>query len=249
MELTIFVLAAIFLILLFTVSRGKGFRSALSLVLTIIILLYVIVPLIDKGYDPTLVVLLAALPIVILIVYLTEGFTALAHVSIAAIILNFFTTAIITYAAVAAAHLTGVVSDDASYLGLTGVNLQQLLIAGMMLGTLGILTEMVVTQAATVMELIDANPQADQKSVYRKAYTVGVAHLGSIINTLFLVYAGVSLPLLIIYASGQSSLSAALNYEPLASDIIRTLTGTIGLIIAMPLSTVLAAWWLKQSKS
>ena len=115
-----------------------------------------------------------------------------------------------------------------------------------MLGTLGILTEMVVTQVATVVELMEASPDSSRAQLYANAYRVGIAHLGSIINTLFLVYAGVSFPLLIIYAGGGSSISGALNYEPLVSDIIRTLVGTIGLIIAMPTSTWLATRWLKK---
>jgi len=245
MELVVLLLFIIFVGLVFTVCGKKGFRVLLALLVTVGVLLCAITPLIVSGHNPELVVLLVGLPILICIVYLTEGFTVLSHLSVISIALNFLCISILIYLSVSAAHLTGAISTDDSFLGLAGINLQQLLIAGIMLGTLGILTEMVVTQVATVIEFIASTPEASGEEVYEKSYTVGVAHLGSIINTLFLVYAGVSFPLVIIYAGGNASLYDALNYEPLVSDILRTLAGTIGLIIAMPTSTLLATWWLK----
>ncbi len=245
----IFLLTLVFVVLLFAVCGRKGFRSFLSLAVTVLALVWVVTPLIVHGYNPVVVTLVLALPILLLIVYLTEGFTTVSHVSVVAVALNFLLTSTLTYFAVSASHLTGIISDDASFLGLTGINLQQLLIAGIMLGTLGILTEMVVTQVATVAEFVEASPNASRAQIYRQSYNVGIAHLGSIINTLFLVYAGVSFPLLIIYAGSSASLYSALNYEPLASEVIRTLCGTIGLIVAMPTSTLLATWWIKREKS
>jgi uncharacterized membrane protein len=239
-------LSIIFLALVFIVCGKKGFRLLSALAFTIFVLIWVVTPLIVNGYNPELVIVLVGLPILICIVYLTEGFTILSHLSVIGIALNFLFISVLVDLSVSAAGLTGLVSTDDSFLGLAGVNLEQLLVAGIMLGTLGILTEMVVTQVATVVEFIDANPKADSKQIYKQSYSVGTAHLGSIINTLFLVYAGVSFPLLIIYAGDGSSLYNALNYEPLVSEIIRTLAGTIGLIIAMPTSTFLATWWLKS---
>jgi|SRR5271168_4747987 len=245
MESVVFLLSILFLVLLFITCGKKGFRLFFSLILTIVILIWVITPLIVSGHNPELVILLLGLPILLCIVYLTEGFTVLSHLSVLAIIFNFLIVTGLTHLSVSLANLTGLVSTDDSFLGLAGINLRQLLVAGIMLGTLGILTEMVITQIATVIEFVQASPDASSKQIYKQSYTVGIAHLGSIINTLFLVYAGVSFPLLIIYAGGNSSLYNALNYEPLVSEIIRMLTGTIGLIIAMPTSTLLAVWWLK----
>lgn len=249
MEKIVWLLVILFLIALFIVCGKKGFRSLFSLGLTMFALIFVFTPLIVHGYDPIFVTLFLGLPVMALIVYFTEGFKILSHLSVIAVIFNFLLISGLIHIAVSAAGLTGIVSSDASFLGLTGINLQELLIAGIMISTLGILTEMVVTQIATVIEFSRANPDADAKVIFRQAYSVGIVHLGSVINTLFLVYAGVSFPLLIIYAGSKSSLYSALNYEPLVSEIIRTLAGTIGLIIAMPTSTLFAVWWLKkQSK-
>ncbi len=245
MEPTVFLLSIIFLILLFIVCGKKGLRLVFSLALTIVAIIWIITPLIVHNYNPELVIFFSGLIIMLCIVYLTEGFSVLSHISVIAVALNFLIVCVLSYFSVSLAGLTGLVSTDASFLGLTGINLQELLIAGIMLGTLGILTEMVVTQIATVLEFIKSNPAAESKQIYNQSYKVGIAHLGSIINTLFLVYAGVSFPLIIIYAGSSASLYNTLNYEPLVSEIIRMLVGTIGLIIAMPTSTTLAVWWLK----
>lgn len=244
MGFVILLLCVCMLILLFAVCGTKGFRSIVSFALTIFILLLAVIPLIAKGYNPILVISLCALPLIALIVYLTEGFGTVSHISIVAICFNFVITSVLSYWAVRLAGLTGLVSDESSSVGTTGIHLPALLTAGIMLGVLGVLTEMVVTQAATAMEFAEADPKISMKTLFAQTYSVGVAHLGSIINTLFLVYAGISLPILILFFGGNSSLSNALNYEPLATEIIRTLIGTVGLIISMPTATALAAWWI-----
>jgi uncharacterized membrane protein len=248
MGFVILMLCAVMLILLFVVCGTKGFRSILSFALTIFILLLAVIPLITRGYDPVWVVACCAVPLILLIVYLTEGFGTIAHISIIAICANFIVSSIIGYWAVRLAGLSGLISDESSSVGATGIHLPALLTAGIMLGMLGVLTEMVVTQVATAMEFSEADTTSSVKSLYAQTYSVGIAHLGSIINTLFLVYAGISLPLLILFIGGGSSVASALNYEPLATDIIRTLVGTIGLIIAMPTSTALAAWWMGRAQ-
>jgi uncharacterized membrane protein len=245
--ITLFGLSIIAVALLFGVCGKKGFKSLFSLGLTIIILMSVIIPLIANGYDPALVTFIASIPLTILIVYLTEGLTVLSNISIVAILLNFSIVSGLTYFSISFAGFTGVISDAASVVGgEAGINLQSLLVAGIMLGALGAIIEMVVTQVATVIEFIDASPRADKKYIYKQSYSVGVAHLGSIINTLFLIYVGVLFPLLIVSIGSPNLLHEIIDYEPLSSEIVRALAGTIGLIIAMPTSTTLAIFWLKR---
>jgi uncharacterized membrane protein len=219
MGVTIFVLLVLALILLFAVCGQKGSRSLLSLGLTIIVLLLVVIPLIMRGYDPVLVTFLAAWPITALVVYFTEGWSVLSHLSIIGIIINFLLVALLADLAVVWGHFNGIISEAASLVGgEIGLNLPALLTAGIMLGTLGAIIEMVVTQVATVEQFIQANPAADRPTVYQQAYRVGVTHLGSIINTLFLIYAGILLPLLIMFAGRSirpciTSLCPAKSFE------------------------------------
>ena len=248
MQLVVTLLFLLFLVLLFWIGGKKGVRALISFGVTIVLFVEVILPLIIHGQNPVVVVLLAALPMLALIIYCTEGFSTLSHLSVVATAVNFFCLSFLIEISVRFAHLTGMVSDEASSVGASGINLPQLLVAGMLLGTLGVLTEMVVTQVATVFELAQSNPLSKAKELYAQAYAVGMAHLGSIITTLFLVYAGVSLPTLVIFLGEHGALSHVLNYEPLVDEMIRTLVGTIGLIVAMPISTRVTIWWLRRNK-
>lgn len=246
-EEAFYLLVVLFLALLFAVCGRKGFRSLLSLTITIVILTAIAIPLIAQKYDPVTIIFIAAIPITILVIYLTEGFNILSHLSVLLTIANFFIISALIYFSISLSSFSNIVSDEASTVGgQLGINLANLLIAAIMLSTLGALIEMIVTQVGTVMELIQASPSGDKRQIYRQAYNIGVIHLGSIINTLFLIYAGVLLPTLIVFSGSQDYLYSLLNYGPVSSEIVRMLTGTIGLIIAMPTSTFFAVRWLKR---
>lgn len=246
---TILALSLLFIILLFKVCGKKSIRYLISLISAVIVIAVLILPLISHGYDPILVILIASIPIVILMIYFAEGFTLLSNISIVVTIFAFAITALLTYLTVYFAHFSGIVSDTASIVGgEQGIDLQRLLSAGIMLSALGAIIEMVVTQVATVLRFESLSPDMDPKQIYRQSNEVGIAHLGAIISTLFLLYAGVSLPLLIIFAGPGASISSLFSYEPFSSEIVRMLTGMIGLVIAMPVSTGLAIWWVKKKK-
>ncbi len=151
------------------------------------------------------------------------------------------------------AKLTGISSEETAYLINLGVgakiNFQGLLLAGIIIGTLGVLDDVVISQVAAVEQIIKTNPKQNFKEIFKKAHEIGVSHISSMTNTLFLAYAGVSLPLLILFLSGQSAFSSWLqiiNNEIIATEIIRTLAGSTGLILSIPISTFLAVWILKK---
>lgn len=242
-----FLLMILFVVILFIVCGKKGFRSLVSLGITIATLSVVVIPLIIQNYDPVTIILIASVPITFLVIYSTEGFNVLSHLSIFLTLVNFLVLSILIELAITLPHFTGIVSDEASTIGgQLGINLPKLLIASIMLSTLGALIEMIVTQVGTVIELIEANPHNHRNQIYKQAYNIGVIHLGSIINTLFLIYAGVLLPTLIVFSGSQNYLYSTLNYEPVSSEIMRMILGTIGVIVAMPTSTFFAVQWLKS---
>ena len=216
-EITVILLLILFIVLLFAVCGKKGFRSLLSLGMTVAILTATVIPLIIKGYDPVLVTFIASIPVTILIIYFTEGFNILSHLSIILTVINFLFISILINFSVSLSKFTGITSDIAATIGSQlGINLPKLLIAAIMLGTLGALIEMVVTQVGTVIELNKSNPNVDKKQIYKQSYNVGIIHLGSIINTLFLIYAGILLPTLIIFSGTQNYLYEIINYEPIS---------------------------------
>src|SRR3989339_477214 len=153
------------------------------------------------------------------------------------------------------AHLSGVFSEEIFYLvdiGDAHINFQGLLLAGIIIGTLGVLDDVVISQIAAVEQIYLTNKHQTKKEIFKKAYKIGISHISSMTNTLFLAYAGVSLPLLILFLSGQSAFSSfeqIVNNEQIATEIVRTLAGSIGLILSVPISTTIAVWWFKKIKS
>ena len=129
------------------------------------------------------------------------------------------------------------------------IDLTGLLLAGIIIGVLGVLDDVVISQVSTVEQLKLANKHLSQKELFKKAYQVGISHIASMTNTLFLAYAGASLPLLILFGSGTSAFAnwqQAINTELIATEIVRTLTGSIGLILAVPIATFIASWWYSR---
>jgi uncharacterized membrane protein len=246
-------LAIIFVISLLAVGRFKGFRSLISLALTFVVIMKYILPQIMDGADPVITTLIGSFVILLMIIYITEGFNRAAHVSVLSILLSLTATIALSYFFVEAARLTGLANEEASFLaGFESqiVNFKGLLLAGIIIGALGVLDDVVIAQITAVEEIISAGEGLGRMETFNKAMKIGISHISAMTNTLFLAYAGASLPLLILFLTGQSafaSASQALNNEALATEIVRTLAGSIGLILSMPLSTILAVWLIKKA--
>jgi uncharacterized membrane protein len=160
-------------------------------------------------------------------------------------------TGVLAYIGVTFAHLTGFVSDEAVYLNLNTkgtLDFAGLLFGGIMIGALGVLDDIAVTQAAVVSELYNSASHLSKKEIYIKALRVGKEHVGALVNTLALAYTGASLPLLLLFSTSDSSISSIINREIFATEIIRTVAGSIGLILTVPITTMLAVWLLKGYK-
>ena len=248
-------LALVFVLSLFIVGGWKGLRSLLALAATFFVIIKYIIPGILSGASPLLTVLIGSLIILLIIIYLTEGFRARSHIAVASIFLSLIITAVLSWFFVGLTKLTGLASEEISFLVSMGgqvINFKGLLLAGIIIGALGVLDDVVISQVATVEQLAKANSYQSRGEIFKRAYKVGVSHISSMTNTLFLAYAGVSLPLLILFISGQSAFTdwqQVINNEAIATEIVRTLAGSIGLILAVPIATVVAAWWFGKIKN
>ena len=134
------------------------------------------------------------------------------------------------------------------HIGQGAINFKGLLLAGIIIGSLGVLDDVVISQVATVEQIAAAGHYLDSWKTFKHAYKVGISHIASMSNTLFLAYAGVSLPLLILFVSGKSAFSTwgqVINNQAIATEIVRTLAGSIGLILSVPIATLVAVWWFK----
>jgi uncharacterized membrane protein len=226
-------------------GRMRGLMSMVGLATTVGVMVYGIVPQIVAGADPLRVILVGGVCITVLSLYLGHGFNRRTSIALCAMLLTFGISAWMATQFVSWSNLFGMGSEDAFYLqsgGFANINLRGLLLGGIMLGVLGILDDITTAQAAVVDELKRANPALQFSELYRRGLSVGREHIASLINTLFLAYAGVSLPLFLLFSTNQGQpLWFIINSEQIAEEIVRTLVGSLCLILAVPITTVLAA--------
>lgn len=248
----IWILVSIFIIALIFVGRIKGLRSLIALSLSFVVITKYIIPQIITGANPLIITIIGSFLIILLIIYITEGFRARAHLSVISISISLLLTILLSNFFVSISRLTGVASEEVLFLfnnNEISINLTGLLLAGIIIGALGVLDDVVISQVATTEQIAKTGNNLCLKEIYKKSYSVGVSHIASMTNTLFLAYAGASLPLLVLFVSGGSafnSVSQAINTELIATEIIRTLTGSIGLILSVPIATFISSWWFSK---
>ncbi|MBO4207966.1 YibE/F family protein [Micromonospora echinofusca] len=236
-------LAAVFAAAIVAFGRWRGLAALAGLAASFAILLTFVLPGISAGRSPLLVAVVGAALIMFVVLYLTHGVTAQTSVAVLGTLGSLVLTGVLGAVATAATHLTGYGSEDATTLSMlqADIDLRGLLLAGIIIGSLGVLDDVTVTQAATVTELAHANPGLSRLQLYRAATRVGRAHIASTVNTIVLAYAGASLPLLLLLVADARPVGQILTSEFLAQEIVRSGVATLGLIAAVPLTTGLAA--------
>jgi len=242
---------ALFIVVIIIFSGKQGLRSILSLIGSFFVIMYILVPSLLSGYPPMLTSIAIATVILFLAIYLTHGFNKESTVAFIGTVTAVVLTGLLAYLGVTLARLSGFTSDEAVYLNFNtrGVlDFTGLLLGGIMIGVLGVLDDIAVTQAAIVTEIYSSAPNLSRREVYRKALRVGKEHVGALVNTLALAYTGASLPLLLLFSTSDSSMGSVLNQEIFATEIIRTTVGSIGLILTVPITTLLAVYILRGYK-
>jgi uncharacterized membrane protein len=237
------VLAALFAGAVVAFGRWQGIRSLLGLGLSFVVIVSFVVPAILHGHSPVLVAVTGAMAIMLISLYLSHGTGPKTTAAVVGTALALGLTAALAIAFVAAASLTGLASEEAlsANYAVGGLSLRGLLLAGIIIGGLGVLDDVTMSQASLVTELHQANPTAGFAALVGGALRVGRDHIAATVNTLFLAYAGAALPSLILFVTGTDSLSTVVTTEIVAVEVVRALCGSVGLIAAVPLTTVLAA--------
>jgi len=250
----LYFLAAFFVLIILLTSKWRGARALLGLGFSFVIILYIIIPQILRGRDPLLTSLLYALLIIVVSTCLVYGFNRKSTVATAGTFLGLALVGIFSVIFTKLTHLAGFAQEETIYLiGLTQgkLNLQGLLLAGFVIGALGVLDDITISQVSTVEELKKANPHLSKWEIHKRAMRVGKDHIASMVNTLFLAYAGASFPLLLLFSFREApflTFSQVINHEIIATEIVRTLVGSIGLALAVPITTFLAAYFYSQKK-
>jgi len=238
--------ALIFALLVVVIGKLRGFRAIVALGVSFLVILYFILPSIVDGYNPILITILGSSIIILISFLITYGFNKKSYLAISATFMGLIIVVLLSLFFTSLLRLTGFGVEGMQFLiGISdqAINIQGLLLAGMIIGSIGILTDVSISQVSLVKELVEANKKQTRREVYKKSMNVGVDHIGSMVNTLALAYAGAALPLLILFSADQirySSFGQVLNTEMIATEIIRTLVGSIGLILVVPIASLFA---------
>ena len=246
-EMPLWILGIAFALAVVAFGRWRGVLALVGLAATFVVLLLFIVPAILSGEQPLLVAIVGACVIMLAVLYLTHGFSTATTIAVIGTLTSLVLTGVLSALAVQMTRLTGIADDDSNFLAaFHGVNMQGLLLAGILIGSLGALDDVTVTQASAVTELARANPKLRPLQLYRSAARIGRSHIASVVNTLILAYAGASLPLLILIAAADRPLGTVVTSPIIAEEIVRSIVGTMGLIAAVPLTTILAAFTVRR---
>jgi uncharacterized membrane protein len=229
------------LVILF--GRLRGALSLVGLALSLLIILFFVVPAIMRDSPPLAVALVGSMAVMLTTIPLAHGFGLKSLAAMTGIAVSLAVIVLLAVLFADLTHLTGLATEEASVLAVSngGINFQSLLIAGIVIGSLGVLDDVAISQASTVLALRAANPQQRFRELFRRAVEVGRDHVSATVNTLVLAYAGTSLTTLLILGSGQFGFLEAINLELVAGVIVATLVGSIGLICAVPITTAFAA--------
>lgn len=232
-----------FVVLLLATGRLHGLRALLGLIVSLVIVVQFIVPAILHGSSPLAVAVVGAFAVMLVMMPLSYGLGAKAMAAWLGTAVSLLLAAGLASAFARIAHLSGASSDESVYLGASQsrLSLQGLLVAGMVIGALGVLVDLTVSQASTVIALRRVNPSLGFGGLFRGALDVGHDHIAATVHTLVFAYAGAALPVLLIFSVGNTSFMDAVNGESVADEVIAALVGSIGLIASMPITTALAA--------
>lgn len=237
-------LALLFAGAVVALGRFRGVAALAGLAATFLVLLLFVLPSILEGRSPLMVSVVGASAIAFLALYLAHGFGPKTTVALLGTLASLILTAVLASVFVEAAQISGLASEEATIIriGAAQIDLSGLILGGVVIGALGAIDDMTVTQASAVWELRTASPQMSRGDLVRSGLRIGRDHVAATVNTLFLAYAGASMPLLILFVLSRQSLVTVANGEVVATEIVRTLVGSVGLVASVPITTWLAAY-------
>lgn len=245
-------LALIFAISIVIISQWKGIRALISMAFSLYIIIGYIIPQILTGNDPLRVSIIGSILLLGVTLYLTYGWTLKTHAAVLSMVLVLLLTGTLSGLFVVFAKLNGSGDENVMFLMQlmeSPINLRGLLLGGMIIGALGVLDDLVTTQASAVFELHHANPNLGFRGLYNAAMRIGQDHVAATVNTLVLAYAGASLPMLLMFSLGRGDYGYLINFSFIAEEVVRTLVGSLGLIAAVPITTTLAIFLAQRAES
>jgi uncharacterized membrane protein len=236
-------IAVLFAVVIVAVARLRGLLALVGIFVAFLVLVVFLLPALRDGAPAVPVALVASAAILYVVIYLAHGVSLRTSAALLGTLTSLILAALLSWAAIGFAHLTGLSeeqnSEVAAYLG--NVSITGLLLAGFIIGSLGVLNDVTVTQASAVFELANLADGISRRAVFVGAMRVGRDHIASTVYTLVLAYAGSSLPLLLLFSVANRPLGDVLTGESVAIEIVRSAVGGIALALSVPLTTAIAA--------
>ncbi len=248
---SLFLMIGIFCGVILLFGGKQGLRALVALGGSFFVIFSVLLPGLLAGWNPLFASFLVSSGVLFMAIFVTHGFNRESIVAYVGTVSAVLLTTLFALFSVSVTHLTGVTGEEAVYLdiGTKGIlNFRHLLLGGIIIGMLGVLDDIAVTQAAVVTELYASNPDFTKREVYRKALRIGREHVGALVNTIILAYTGASLPLLLYMQTSDMSITSMVHMELFATEIVRSVVGSVGLIMTVPIVTLLAVIFLRGYK-
>jgi uncharacterized membrane protein len=245
-------LVAIFIVMILLLSGWKGLRSLISMVISLAVIIGYIIPHILAGEGPLRVSVTGAIVLLMVTLYLTYGWNLKTHAAVLGMVIVLLLTGALAGIFVSTTRLTGSGDENALFLMQmlnTQINLRGLLLGGMIIGALGVLDDLVISQSSAVFELYHISPSLGFGQLFGAVMRIGQDHVASTVNTLVLAYAGAALPLLLMFSLSRGNYATFINFEFVAEEIVRTIVGSLGLIAAVPLTTAIATLFALRSET
>jgi uncharacterized membrane protein len=247
-------LLALFVALVVVVGRWKGLRSLGGSVFSLAVIFGFILPRIMAGQNPVSVSVVGSIVLLAVSTYLTYGVNFKAHAAVAGMIISLALTGGLARLFVGWTSLTGMGTEESAFLVMeygSSIDLRGLVLGGIIIGSLGVLDDVCIGQASAVFELMRANRRMDWLDLFRSSLNIGTDHIAAMVNTLLLAYVGGAMPLMLAFSIYQEPLLRRLNREPVAEEIVRTLVGSSGLVLAVPITGLIASFlarWSSQGR-
>jgi uncharacterized membrane protein len=234
----------LFFALVVVVGRWKGLRSLGGSLFSLAVIFAFILPQIVAGRSPVGVSIIGAVLMLSVSTYLTYGVNLKAHAAVAGMFLSLTLTGALAWLFVGWTRLSGMATEESAFLVMafgSDINLRGLVLGGIIIGSLGVLDDICVGQASAIFELVSANPELTWLDLFRSSLNIGMDHIAAMVNTLLLAYVGGAMPLMLAFTIYQESLLRRINREPIAEEIVRTLAGSAGLVLAVPITSLIAS--------
>jgi uncharacterized membrane protein len=236
--------SALFIALVVIVGRWKGLRSLAGSAFSLAVIFGFVLPQIMEGRNPVGVSIVGAIALLSVSTYLTYGVNFKAHAAVIGMVVSLALTGGLAWLFVGWTRLTGMGVEESAFLVMEfgpNIDLRGLVLGGIIIGSLGVLDDVCVGQSSAVFELINANSKMSWADLFRSSLNIGTDHIAAMVNTLLLAYVGGAMPLMLAFSIYQEPLFRRLNREPIAEEIVRTLVGSAGLVLAVPITGLIAS--------